>query len=141
MKLVDTDVLLYASNPDAEHHETTKRWLDTALAGGAPVGFAWLALAGFVRIVSNPRFFARPVSPARAMDQVDLWLGSRSASVLQPGARHPQLLRQLLEAVGSGGNLVNDAHLAALALEHRATVVSFDTDFGRFPGVRWETPR
>jgi len=141
MKLVDTNVLLYVSNPDAAHHVPAKRWLDTALAGGAPVGFAWLVLVGFVRIVSNPRFFDRPIAPSRAMDQVDLWLGARSARVLRPGARHAELMRQMLDAVGSGGNLVNDAHLAALALEHRATMVSFDTDFGRFPGVRWETPR
>lgn len=141
MKLVDTNVLLYVSDPEAAHHAPAKRWLDTALAGGAPVGFAWLALVGFVRIISNPRIFERPTTPSRAMDQVDHWLAARSATVLRPGARHADLMREMLDAVGSGGNLVNDAHLAALALEHRATMVSFDTDFGRFPGVRWETPR
>jgi toxin-antitoxin system PIN domain toxin len=141
MKLVDTNVLLYVSNPEAEHHSAAKRWLDGALAGRAPVGFAWLTLVGFVRIVSNPRIFDGAIAPSRAMDQVDHWLAARSATILQPGARHASLMRQLLDAVGSGGNLVPDAHLAALALEHRATMVSFDTDFGRFPGVRWETPR
>ncbi len=74
------------------------------------------------------------------MDQVDHWLAARSATVLQPGARHAALVRRLVEAVGSGGNLVDDAHLAAPAHEHRATTVSFDTDYGRFPGLRWETP-
>lgn len=141
MKLVDTNVLLYVSNPDGAHHGPAKRWLDSSLAGSAPVGFAWLALVGFVRIVTNPRIFDRPVATSRAMDQVDLWLAARSATVLRPGARHAELMRQLLDAVGSGGDLVNDAHLAALALEHRATIVSFDSDFGRFPGVRCETPR
>jgi predicted nucleic acid-binding protein len=73
------------------------------------------------------------------MDVVDAWLGARSARVLHPGQRHAALFRQMLDT--ARGNLANDAHLAALAAEHRATVVSFDSDFGRFPGVRWERPR
>ncbi len=82
-----------------------------------------------------------PLTSAEAMATVDAWLGARSAQVLHPGPQHARLLTELLEAVGVAGNLVNDAHLAALALEHKAVVVSFDSDFERFPSVRWERPR
>lgn len=84
--------------------------------------------------------FPPPLSPEGAMDRVDAWLASPGAVVVEPSVDHASVLRRLLQAVGSGGNLVNDAHLAALALTHQATVVSFDNGFARFPGVRWELP-
>lgn len=140
MKLVDTNVLLYAVDEQSEQHSVAKGWLDTALSGQISVGFSWLALIGFVRITTNPSFFAAPISTNEAMDCVDLWTGARSAHVLHPGVRHPHILRELLDEVGQGGALVSDAHLAALAKEHKATVVTFDSDFARFPGVRWEKP-
>ncbi|WP_420115047.1 type II toxin-antitoxin system VapC family toxin [Pseudactinotalea sp.] len=141
MKLVDTNVLVYAVNGSAPQHHVAKRWLDSALSGGAPVGFAWLALVGFIRLTTHPVVFPQPLQESAAMDYVDDWLSARSAALLQPGSRHPALLRELLEHVGSGGNLTNDAHLAALAREHKATVVTFDSDFTRFPGIRTERPR
>lgn len=141
MKLVDTNVLVHVANGDSADHAVAKGWLDRALSGSAPVGFAWLALVGFVRLVTNPRIVPSPYTVGEAMTSVDAWLGARSAHVLQPGRSHALRFRQMLEAAGSGANLTNDAHLAAIALEHRATVVSFDGDFGRFPGVKWERPR
>lgn len=141
MKLVDTNVLVHVANGDSADHAVAKGWLDRALSGSAPVGFAWLALVGFVRLVTNPRIVPSPYTVGEAMMSVDAWLGARSAHVLQPGRSHALRFRQMLEAAGSGANLTNDAHLAAIALEHRATVVSFDDDFGRFPGVKWERPR
>lgn len=141
MKLVDTNVLVNVANRDAEDHALAKGWLDRSLGGSAPVGFAWLALVGFVRIVTNPRIVPSPYTVAEAMTSVDAWLGARSAQVLQPGRSHAARFRQVLESGGGGANLTNDAHLAAIALEHRATVVSFDSDFARFPGVKWERPR
>jgi len=140
MKLVDLNVLLYVANTDAVHHSSAKRWLDGALAGLAPVGFPWLVLVGFVRIITNPRSAPTPYTVTEAMSSVDAWLGARSAQVLHPGPQHPRLFREMLEAGGRGGDLVNDAHLAALALEHKASVVTFDSDFRRFPGVRVERP-
>lgn len=140
MKLVDTNVLLHAVNPSAAEHDRCRRWVEGALSGGAPVGFAWLALVGFVRIATHPGILPRPLTSGDAMDLVDAWLATPSARLLQPGARHPGLLREMLDAVGAAGNLTNDAHLAALAVEHRATMVSLDSDFARFPGVRWERP-
>lgn len=141
MKLVDANVLINAVNAEARHHRAAKRWLDDALSGSSPVGFAWLALVAFVRITTHPSLAAMPLALGEAMAQVEEWLDARSAHVLQPGPRHAELLGGLLRAVGTAGNLTNDAHLAALALEHKATVVTFDSDFGRFPGVRWERPR
>ncbi|TYL45778.1 type II toxin-antitoxin system VapC family toxin [Nocardioides sp. BGMRC 2183] len=138
MRLVDTNVLLYAVDRRSEHHRASRRWLERSLSGDATVCFSWLALLGFVRIVTNDRIAATPLTTTEALDVVDAWLGARSARIVHPGSRHPALLRDLLKS--RTGNLVNDAHLAALALEHKAVVVTFDSDFGRFPGVRWERP-
>jgi len=139
MKLVDTNVLLYAVDRTTVHHRTARHWLDGALGGSAPVAFAWLSLVGFIRIATHPSIAANPLTPAQAMDIVDGWLDARSARVLHPGARHAPLLRNLLDS-GSAGNLTNDTHLAALALEHKATMVTYDRDFARFTGLRVERP-
>lgn len=140
MKLVDANVLLYAVNQDAEHHERARRWLDDALSGRDTVAFAWVALLAFVRLVTKEGLFPHPLSLDGAMDRVDAWLAAPPAVVVEPTLEHPQVLRRLLRGIGVGGNLVNDAHLAALAVEHRCTVVSFDHDFSRFDGVDWEMP-
>lgn len=140
MKLVDANVLLYAVNVDTTHHARSRRWLDGALSGGADVGFTWIALLAFIRLSTKAGLFPHPLAIDEAFDRVDRWLDAPSAVLLQPGPAHPRLLRSMLEHTGSGGNLTNDAHLAALAAEHKATVVSFDDDFSRFPGVRWERP-
>ncbi len=141
MQLVDANVLLYAVNRDARHHERSRRWLDEALSGAGTVAFSWVALLAFVRLTTKVGLFPAPLTIGEAMDRVDAWLGVPAAVVVEPTVEHPRILRGLLEAVGSGANLVNDAHLAALAVEHRGTIVSFDNDFDRFPGVRWQEPR
>jgi uncharacterized protein len=138
--LVDTNVLLYAYNTRSAMHEASRAWLDEALSAGDRVGFAWLALVGFVRLATNPRVSAEPASVQEATDQVTDWITQPSATVLQPTSRHSEIFANLLGGVGVGGNLVNDAHVAALAVEHKAEVVTFDTDFARFPGVRWRQP-
>jgi toxin-antitoxin system PIN domain toxin len=141
VKLVDANVLLYAVNEDAANHATARTWLDGALAGGSSVGLAWVPLLAFVRLVTKPGLFPSPLTVTDAVAQVSEWLAQPGAHVVHPTARHATILGDLLEKVGVGGNLVNDAHLAALAVEHRAQVVTFDRDFGRFPGVAWELPR
>jgi len=141
VKIVDTNVLVYAVAQRAPHHRESRAWLDHALGGAFPVGLSWGALLGFIRIATHPRVYDPPLSPEQAMDVVDGWLGARSAHLLQPGPFHASFLRELLAAAGTAGNLTADAHLAALALEHKATIVTFDTDFSRFPGVKWERPR
>lgn len=140
MRVVDANVLLYAVNETSPQHEASIRWLDDALDGNDNVGFSWNALLGFVRIVTNPRIMPRPLSAKDAMAQVHDWLAAPSAHVLHPGERHAMILEGLLVESGSAGNLVNDAHLAALAIEQRAEVVSFDADFARFEGVQAKRP-
>lgn len=140
MNLVDANVLLYAVNRDAEHHERSRRWLDDALSGGGTVAFSWIALLAFLRLSTKVGLFPSPLRVDQALDRVDRWLGARPAVVVEPGVDHARLLRELLNAAGVGGNLVNDAHLAALSIAHKAAVVTFDEDFGRFPGVTWMPP-
>jgi toxin-antitoxin system PIN domain toxin len=140
VKLVDANVLLYAVNTDAAHHKRSVGWIDSALSGADTVAFAWVAMLAFVRLSTKVGLFPAPLSVEEAMDRVDAWLAAPSAVVLEPTVDHPRIVRGLLGPLGSGGNLVNDAHLAALAIEHRCGIVSFDNDFGRFAGVNWQPP-
>ncbi len=140
MKLVDANVLLYAVNEDAPRHSESRRWLDGALSGEATVAFAWIALLAFLRLSTKRNLFANPLSPTEAVGRAEAWLARPSATLVEPTARHLWLVQELLEPLGAGGNLVNDAHLAALAVEHHCQIVSYDRDFTRFAGVTLETP-
>lgn len=140
MKIVDANVLLYAFNTDAQRHEEAKGWLDAALSGAATVGFAWVVNLAFLRLATKPGLFPSPASPEVAAGQLTDWLSQPSAQVVQPTPRHTAILARLLTETPATGNLVTDAHLAALAIEHRASVVSYDNDFDRFDGLRWERP-
>lgn len=140
MRVVDTNVLVYAVDSRSPQHRPSVDWLDAALDGAEDVGFSWNALLGFVRLTTNPRIFPSPLAPADAMAQVHDWLAAPSAHVLTPGERHPEILERLLVARGTAANLVNDAHLAALAIENRASVVTYDSDLARFEGVRAANP-
>jgi toxin-antitoxin system PIN domain toxin len=140
MKLVDANVLLYAVNEDAPRHKESRKWLDDALSGGARVGFAWIVLLAFVRLSTKAGVFPRPLTIAEAFQIVEVWLDQPAAVVVEPTARHLSVCLSLLQSSGIGGNLVNDAHLGALAIEHHGQIVSFDRDFGRLDGVRWEMP-
>ena len=138
--IVDANVLLYAVDSASAHHEGALGWLDTSLAGAEAVGFAWVVVLAFVRIATNRSYFPAPMTVDDALTQVDAWLDAPAAVVLHPTARHASLLGALLREVGTAGNLSTDAHLAALAIEHRAEVVSYDRDFARFPGIRHRLP-
>lgn len=140
MRIVDANVLLYAVNSSSAHHSASRRWLDGALSGADTVGLAWVPLLAFVRLSTKLGLFPAPLSPADAMARVNAWCTAPSAVMVGPTPRHADILDGMLTRVGSGGNLVNDAHLAALAVEHRAGIVSYDNDFGRFDGVRWDSP-
>lgn len=140
MKLVDTNLLIYAVDDTATHHAVAKAWLEEALSGIETVGFAWNALLGFVRLVTNPRVFTSPLTVEGALDRVEAWLAQPCATVLAPTRRHAAVLRDLLVPLGGAGNLTSDAHLAALAIEHGAQVCSTDGDFARFPGVELVNP-
>jgi uncharacterized protein len=140
MKIVDANVLLYAVNSASEHHRSCRRWLDGALSGSDAVGLAWVPLLAFLRLTTKDGLFPTPLRAQDAIEQVADWLSAEGAVLVNPTPRHAEILRRLLGQVGTGGNLVNDAHLAALAVEHRASIVSYDSDFGRFDGVRWDPP-
>jgi uncharacterized protein len=140
VRIVDANVLLYAVNEDADRHDDSVAWVNGALNGNEVVGFAWLAVLAFLRLSTRVGLFPRPLTIQEAGGQLRDWLTQPQATVVEPGPRHLDALFRLLSDVGTGGNLVNDAHLAALSVEHSATIVTYDNDFGRFPGVSWERP-
>ncbi|WP_156759173.1 type II toxin-antitoxin system VapC family toxin [Microbacterium karelineae] len=140
MKLVDANVLLNAINSSAPQHDEARTWLDRALSGSDVVAFAWQPLLAFIRIASHPTLMPAPLTGAEATDIVAQWTSHPGTQILHPTARHGDILRRLLDASSPAGNLVNDAHIASLAIEHRATVVTYDADFQRFPEVRWQLP-
>ena len=140
MKVVDANVLLYAVNSADERHDAARGWLDGALSRGETVGFSWLALLAFVRLSTHHAVFPNPLDVSDAMARVRAWVDQPSAVIVEATARHLDVLGGLLDGLGAGGNLVSDAHLAALAIEHGATIVTYDNDFARFAGVRWERP-
>jgi toxin-antitoxin system PIN domain toxin len=139
MKIVDANVLLYATNSSSSHHQSAHRWLTTAFAGTESIGFPWVSLLAFIRLSTNPRLFPSALPVSAAFDLVDSWLAQPSASVAAPTARHAAVMRGLLEQVGSAGNLTTDAHLAALAVEYGAEIVTYDRDFARF-AIRIHVP-
>ena len=140
MKIVDANVLLYAVNADSVHHNTSRTWLDAALSGTESIGFAWSVVLAFLRISTRATIFPRPLSAAQAVATTQDWLAQPPAVVVEPTSRHLALLAGLLNTSGTAGNLVSDAHLATLALEHDAEIVSYDTDFTRFDGLRCGAP-
>jgi toxin-antitoxin system PIN domain toxin len=140
MQIVDANVLLYAVNERSVHHRSSRAWLDRSLSGSETVGFAWVTLLAFLRLSTHAAVFPRPLEAHTAADVAKRWLRSPSAVVLQTGRRHLSLLSGFLREAGTAGNIVNDAHLAALAVEHDAEIASYDGDFARFAGVRWHRP-
>lgn len=140
MILVDANLLIYASVPRLPEYQAAREWLDERLAGTAPVGLPWASLLAFLRLVTNPRIFAASVSMAEAWQQVDRWLACDPVWIPEPSERHAELLNKLLALPGVHANLVPDAHLAALAIEHGLTLCSNDGDFARFPDLRWLNP-
>ena len=140
MKIVDLNVLLYAVNADAVQHAAARAWWERALNDDEPVGLAWIVLVGFLRIVTNPRVFPRPLAPEAAASKVDTWLSLENVQIVREKEDHWDTLRSLLAGAGTAGNLTSDAHLAALALSHDAVLVSCDADFARFKGLRRENP-
>jgi len=138
--LVDTNLLVYASVPSMVQNTAAREWLDSRLNKPAPVGLPWPSLLGFLRAVTNPRVFDRPEPVQSAWAQVESWLGCPNVWIPQPTEKHQAVLAPLLNRLGTGANLIPDAHLAALALEHGLILCSSDGDFARFSGLRWETP-
>jgi toxin-antitoxin system PIN domain toxin len=140
VRLVDANVLIYAVNEASTHHEAARTWLDGALSGEETVGFAWSVVLAFLRLTTHPAVFAQPLDADAATTIVRGWTDQPTARLIDPTPRHLDLLSGLLAESGTAANLVSDAHLAALAIEHDAVLVTFDSDFGRFTGLRTERP-
>ena len=138
--LVDANILLYAVDTSSPFHESAARWLTDRLNGTTNVGLAWPSLTAFLRISTHPRASAAPLSPVDAWAHVQDWLAADPAWIPLPTQRHAEVLESLLTTYRLRGNLVPDADLAALAIEHGLTICSADTDFARFTEVRWVNP-
>lgn len=140
MIVPDINLLLHAYNADSPSHRSARTWWEGLLNSTQPVGLAWVAILGFIRIVTHRQILANPLTVATACEYPRQWLAQPYVSVIEPGPRHAEILFKLLESLGTAGNLTTDAHLAALAIEHQATLHSTDADFSRFAGLRWINP-
>jgi uncharacterized protein len=138
--LVDANILIYSHVALFAQHKPAHDWLDQQLNGSTRVGLPWVSLLAFLRLVTNPRVFERPEPMAEAWRQVRAWLACETTWTPQPMERHADLLDELLTLPGVHANLVPDAHLAALAMEHGLTLCSTDGDFARFPSLRLLNP-
>jgi uncharacterized protein len=138
--LVDANILLYAYDATSREHARARAWLEHVLSGTELVGLAWVTILAFLRISTNPRALAHPLSPQEAAAIVGSWLEQPSVVRVDPGDRHRAILSTMLEQDQVRGPLVTDAHLAALAIEHGATLATHDRDFSRFSGLRTLAP-
>lgn len=138
--LVDANILLYAVDEDSPFHPAARRWVEEALNGPRRVGLPWMSVTAFVRIASHPRAMRAPLAPAEAWELVDDWLGAPAAWIPAPGRGFHDIFRRLTVDLDLRANLVSDAAVAALGLEHGLTVVSADSDFARFPSLTWFNP-
>ena len=140
MILVDANILLYAEDQLSAHHERAREWWDAQLSGVSPVCLCWPVLDAFIRIGTNPRVFEHPLSLDQAITRVQSWLDQPCTRIIHPTDRHWIVFQKMLIEGQAVANLMTDAHLAALASEHGCELISTDTDFSRFPGVRWKNP-
>jgi toxin-antitoxin system PIN domain toxin len=140
MIVPDVNLLLYAVINAFPQHKTARAWWEETINSPVEVGLAAPAVFGFIRIATNPRILNPPMTVEAATGYVSAWLAQPNVNILTPGPRHLEIAFELLRGVGTGGNLTTDAQLAALAVEHNAEMCSNDTDFARFPGLRWSNP-
>ena len=140
MILVDANILLYAEDSLSAQHDRARTWWDAQLSGSAPVCLCWPVVTAFLRIATNTRLHQRPLTPGEAADRVQSWFAQPCVRMIQPTEQHWDILQRMLHEGNATANLVSDAHLAALAVEHNCELCSTDTDFARFPGLNWLNP-
>lgn len=140
MIVPDLNLLVYAHNEGAPDHAAAKEWWESLVNGIERVGIPWVVSVGFVRLMTHPRVLVHPVTAGEAVDYVQEWFQFPHITPINPGAEHMNQFRRSLSAAGVGANLVTDSHIAALAMEYQAEVHSNDSDFSRFPGLRWRNP-
>lgn len=140
MILVDANLLLYAEDNLSEHHEKARDWWDKQLSGTDAIALCWPTLTAFIRIGTNARLHKRPLTLKEAIERVQSWIDQPCVRVIQATEQHWELFQKMLRAGNATANLVSDAHLAALAVEHNCVLHSTDTDFARFRGLKWKNP-
>lgn len=140
MIIPDINLLLYAYHAGSPFHRQAEQWWRECLSNAEPVALVPAVAFGFVRIASNGRVFANPMTPAEATGHVRSWLQRGVVQVLETRTDHVHQVLKLLDDLGTAGNLVTDAQIAAIALEHGAVVHTADAHFLRFPGLRWFNP-
>ena len=140
MLIPDLNILVYAHNSRARGHAEAREWWEKTLAANRPVGMPWVTMLGFIRVLTHREILENPMRVEEAIRRVRAWLDHPRVEVLSPGDHHAEILFGLLANLGTAGNLTTDAHLAALAIEYQAELVSTDADFARFPRLRWFNP-
>ncbi len=140
MIVPDVNLLVYAYAAHVPQHERARSWWEGLIRGGEGVGLAWAVSLAFLRLMTSPSVLVKPLRPREALDAVETWYRQPHILPLDPGPRHLAILGTLLDGAGVAGALTPDAHLAALAIEHGCELHSNDSDFGRFPGLRWTNP-
>ncbi len=140
MLIPDINILVHAYNLNSPRHERARCWWEDTLNQPRPIGMPWPTVLGFIRIMTHRNVLENPMHVEDAIRRVRAWLKHPAVQVLSPGDHHAEILFSLLTHLGTAGNLTTDAHLAALAIEYQAELVSTDTDFDRFPGLRWFNP-
>jgi toxin-antitoxin system PIN domain toxin len=140
MLIPDVNILVYAYDADSPRYARAREWWETTLQQARVIGLPWTTAVGFIRITTQRGISARPMTVQEAVETVRAWLDHPRVRIVTPGERHAEILFDLLLELGVGGNITYDAHLAALAIEYQAELVSTDTDFARFPGLRWFNP-
>ena len=140
MILVDANLLLYAYDSESPYHAPVRKWFEGVLSSGGAVRFALITLLAFVRIASDRRVYTYPLPPAEACSLIEEWLAMPNVRLLQPGPRSWRLLSSMCEDGQARGAMVMDAHLAALAIEHGASIATTDRDFTRFPDLEVVNP-
>jgi toxin-antitoxin system PIN domain toxin len=138
--LPDLNLVVYAYNRDAHHHERARAWWEHLLNASEPVAVPWVVAIGFVRLMTHRAVLVAPMTAPGAIAHVRAWFAQPNVERIDPGPPHLDVLDKLLAAAGTAGNLTTDAHLAALAIEHQCELHSNDSDFARFPGLRWRNP-
>lgn len=138
--LIDANLLLFAVHVESPFHVKARAWLNDRLSGDRQIGIPWLSVGAFMRVITNPRIVRQPLDPTEAWKRVEEWLDNDLVWTPAPTQHHAKILGDLIKHHHPRGNLITDAQLAVLAIEHGLEVCSADTDFARFTEIRWHNP-
>jgi toxin-antitoxin system PIN domain toxin len=138
--IIDANILIYAINRDASHHQKARKWLEATLSGTAEVGIPLLVILAFIRITTHAGIMPHPLTCEEAVTYIDGWLQQPFVTMINPGDKHWQIFRNLIQVTGTAANLTSDVHIAALAIEQGAEIYSADYDFRRFTEIKHVNP-